>query len=97
VGLFINYAQWAEMPAEGRAAYIMGAFDKMQIVAGSETAKKLAVFRHACMMRAGMSAVQFSENVKAFADKHPQLKDRPVQGALVAYLDDLCGSIEVGR
>jgi hypothetical protein len=93
VGLFINFTQWGGMSAEGRTAYIMGAFDTMQIVAPNESAKKLAVLRHACMARADLSAVQFAENVKAFAKRHPDLQDGPVQAVLIAYLDDLCGPI----
>src|SRR5947209_7261996 len=73
VGLFANYAQWTSMSAEGRTAYIMGAFDTMQIVAANETAKKVAAHRHDCMMRAAISAVQFAEHVRAFAAKHPNL------------------------
>ncbi len=93
VGLFVDYWQWDAMPSDRRVAYIMGAYDTLAIVPGTDLAKRLSFHRHQCMEREQMTGELLAERVKDYASSRPQLRNEPVQAALIGYLDALCGTL----
>jgi hypothetical protein len=79
--VYLNYAQWEQMPPALREVYVAGAFDALSTVTVHEG---VSVARHynECVSKAGLTTGQLAENVKEYADTQPDLQHKPVPGAL---------------
>jgi hypothetical protein len=89
--VYLNYAQWAQMPPALREMYVTGAFDAVSTVTSSE---RVSVAKHYndCVSKVRLTTGQLEENMKEYADTQPDLQHKPVPIALMRYLISLCGT-----
>ena len=94
-GQFFTYSEWERLPEEKRQVYLAGAFDGVVGVAEAEDPWGLKTSLHYRKRIRGshMTLRQLSQNVIAFAQTKPELKDTWVVQALLLYLQSLCGLV----
>ena len=92
-GQFFTYSQWERLPEEERQVYLAGAFDTVVGVTEAEDpwGLKNSLHYRQCIRDSHMTLKQLSQNVIAFAQTKPELKDTWVVQALLLYLQSLCG------
>jgi len=88
--VFLTYSQWEQMPINLREVYVAGAFDTLSTVT---TAEQVDLVKHynECVAKAKFDLHQLTENMKAYAETQPDLRDKPTPGALLRYLVSICG------
>ena len=94
-GQFFTYSQWERLPQKERQVYLAGAFDTVVGVTEAEDPWGLKTSLHyrKCIRHSHVTLRQLSQNVIAFAATKPELKDTWVVGALLPYLQSLCGLV----
>ena len=92
-GQFFTYSEWERLPEEERQVYLAGAFDTVVAVTEAEDPwglKKSLHYRQ-CIRDSHMTLKQLSQNMIAFKQTKPELKNTRVVQALLLYLQSLCG------
>jgi|SRR5215212_6445300 len=92
---YYNYSTWEALPESYRAAYIAGAFDSLVGFAVTDADTIRGKHYSECPHRAKMKDGQLAENIRAFARARPSLHSQIVQGAMIQYLIELCGTANV--
>ena len=90
-GVFNDYSDWVRMSGDNRAAYIAGVVDSLTVYADSNAGRKAASHYFNCLLRTKVADGQLAAQVEAYVTARPQLRGGTVQGALIAYLKELCG------
>src|SRR3954447_9826909 len=94
---YLTYAEWAALPAPSRALYIAGVFDGLTTIATDDWEP---ITRHydRCIEKAKLTNDQLAENVLAYEQSRPQFHAKPVAGAMISHLIEVCGTPpQVGR
>ena len=94
-GQFFTYSEWERLPEEKRQVYLAGAFDSVVGVAEAEDPWGLKTSLHyrKCIRDSHLTLRPLSQNVIAFAQTKPELKDTWVVQALLLYLQSVCGLV----
>jgi hypothetical protein len=90
---FFTYPEWDALTTAGKSAYIAGAFDSLEFfgISGAETGATMHY--HRCLQSIKMNNSQLADGVRAVALNEPELQGKPVQFALIKYLNKLCGAL----
>jgi hypothetical protein len=88
--VFLTYRQWEQMPINLREIYVAGAFDTLSTVTTPEQVDFVKHYNE-CVAKAKFDLHQLAENMKAYAETQPDLRDRPTPFALLHYLVSICG------
>ena len=88
--VFLTYRQWEQLPINLREVYVAGAFDQLSTVTTPEQVD-LAKHYNECVAKAKFDLHQLTENMKAYAETQPDLRDKPTPFALLRYLVSICG------
>ena len=88
--VFLTYSQWEQMPINLREVYVAGAFDTLSTVTTPEQVNYVKHYNE-CVAKAKFDLHQLAENMKAYAETQPDLRDKPTPGALLRYLVSICG------
>jgi hypothetical protein len=91
-GVWYSYSEWERAPDPEKSAYLAGAFDSLVVVTGDEQQSKMADHYTNCMHHTQMNLEQFTDDVAAFGNAHPEVQRHSVQYAMVNYLVSLCGA-----
>jgi hypothetical protein len=88
---YLTYAEWDSLPAPTRALYIAGLFDGLTTIATNDWEP---ITRHydKCIEKAKLTNDQLAENVLAYGHSRPQFHAKPVAGAMINYLVEVCGA-----
>jgi hypothetical protein len=88
---YLTYAEWAALPAPSRALYIAGLFDGLTTIATNDWEP---ISRHydRCIEKAKLTNDELAENVLAYGRSRPQFHAKPVAGAMINHLVELCGT-----
>jgi len=88
---YLTYAEWDSLPAPSRALYIAGLFDGLTTIATNDWEP---ITRHydRCIEKAKLTNDQLAENVLAYGQSRPQFHAKPVAGAMINYLVEVCGT-----
>jgi hypothetical protein len=94
-GQFFTYSEWEQLPEEERQVYLAGAFDTVVGITEAEDPWGLKTSLHYrnCIRDSHMTLRQLTQNVIAFGATKPEVKDTWVVGALLLYLQSLCGLV----
>jgi hypothetical protein len=71
--------------------YVAGAFDTLSTVTTPEQVDLVKHYNE-CVAEARLNLDQLAENMKAYAETQPDLRDKPASIALMRYLVKLCGA-----
>src|SRR5262245_64852311 len=82
--VFLTYSQWEQMPTNLREVYVAGAFDTLSTVSTPEQVN-FVKHNNECNAKAKLNLGQLTENIKAYAETQPDLRDKPTPGALLRY------------
>ena len=88
--VFLTYSQWEQMPINLREVYVAGAFDTLSTVTTPEQVNYVKHYNE-CVAKAKFDLHQVAENMKAYAETQPDLRDKPTPFALLRYLVSICG------
>ena len=88
---YLTYAEWAALPAPSRALYIAGVFDGLTTIATDDWEP---ITRHydRCIEKAKLTNDQLAENVLTYGQSRPQFYAKPVAGAMINHLVEVCGT-----
>ena len=88
---YLTYAEWATLPAPSRALYIAGLFDGLTTIATDDWEP---ITRHydRCIEKAKLTNDQLAESLLAYGQSRPQFHAKPVAGAMINYLVEVCGT-----